>query len=63
MIGAWPTGGYDFEASAAEFVPGWFMGLAIDEDNQGEMTEQRIEEWVTQIMAEFSLITEKGVVA
>ena len=60
MIGAWPTEGYDFEASVAEFSPGWFMGLAIDEDNQGEMTEQRIEGWVTQIMAEFSLITEKG---
>ena len=63
MIGAWPTEGYDFEASVAEFIPGWFMGLAIDEDNQGEMTEQRIEEWVIQIMAEFSLITEKGAVA
>jgi len=27
------------------------------------MTEQRIEEWVIQIMAEFSLIIEKGAVA
>jgi len=50
------------DASAAELVRGWFMGLAIDEENQGEMTEQRIEEWVSQIMAEFSLTTEKGAI-
>ena len=46
IIGTWPTNRYNFEASAAEYLPGRFMGLAIDEDNQGEMTEQRIEEWV-----------------
>ena len=62
IIGAWPTKGYDFEASEAEHLPGWFMGLAIDEDNQGGMTEQRTERWVNQILKEFLLIEEKRVV-
>ena len=59
IIGLWSTKGYDFEASEAEFLPGWFMGLAIDEDNQGEMTEQRVEQWVNQILEEFSGKREK----
>ena len=59
IIGAWPTKGYDFESSVAEYLPGWFMGLAIDEDNQGEMTEPRIAEWVNQIMEEFSSTNKK----
>ena len=62
IIGAWSTKGYDFEASEAEHLPGWFMGLAIDEDNQGGMTEQRTEQWVNQILKEFFLIEEKRVV-
>ncbi len=49
----WPTTGYYLESSVAEYLPGWFMGLANDEDNQGEMTEQRIEQWGNQILAEF----------
>ena len=63
IIGMWPTTGYDFESSLAEYLPGWFMGLAIDEDNQGEMTEQRIEQWGNQILAEFLLISEKSEVS
>ena len=59
IIGLWSTKGYDFEASEAEFLPGWFMGLAIDEDNQGDMTEQRVEQWVNQILEEFSGKREK----
>jgi len=53
IIGMWPTTGYYLESSVAEYLPGWFMGLANDEDNQGEMTEQRIEQWGNQILAEF----------
>ena len=36
IIGVWSTEGYDYEASVAEFEEGWFMGLAVDEDNQRE---------------------------
>jgi flavodoxin I len=34
---------------------GKFVGLALDEDNQSELTNQRIKIWVSQLKAEFGL--------
>jgi flavodoxin I len=48
IVGAWPTDGYDFETSAA-VVDGKFVGLALDEDNQPELTDERIKTWCGQI--------------
>jgi flavodoxin I len=53
-VGFWPTDGYEHEASLA-VKNGKFVGLALDEDNQAELTEERIQKWVTQIKAEFGL--------
>ena len=61
IIGVWPTEGYDYEESVAEFEPGWFMGLAIDEDNQRDMTEERVNTWVEQIREEFPLVDQSTV--
>ncbi|WP_422354829.1 flavodoxin [Roseivirga pacifica] len=55
VIGVWSTEGYDYDESVAEFEPGWFMGLALDEDNQRDMTESRIAQWVAQLVEEFEL--------
>lgn len=52
FVGAWPTDGYNFEASKG-VVNGKFLGLAIDEDNQKDLTEKRVSDWVTQIKSEF----------
>ncbi len=47
FYGYWPTKGYDFNASRALLPDGeHFMGLAIDEDQQFELTEQRLAAWV-----------------
>lgn len=56
VVGYWPTSGYTFEASKAQ-VKGreLFVGLAIDEDQQEELTDRRIDLWCTQLMKEFSL--------
>ncbi len=54
LIGWWPTEGYEHDESKAE-RDGKFMGLAIDEDNQDELTEERVTKWVTQITEEFGL--------
>ncbi|MBK5277541.1 MAG: flavodoxin [Bacteroidia bacterium] len=51
FIGAWPTEGYNFEASKG-VVNGKFLGLAIDEDNQKDLTAGRIEKWVAQLKSE-----------
>ena len=48
LIGKWPTDGYEFDESLG-CVDGEFLGLAIDYDNQDELTEERIEAWVDQI--------------
>lgn len=53
-VGYWPTDGYDFEASKA-VRDGKFVGLAIDEDNQSDLTDSRIEAWVKQLQSEFGL--------
>ncbi len=55
LIGLWPTDGYEHDESKADLGNGKFMGLAIDEDNQDELTEERVTKWVDQIRAEFNL--------
>ena len=55
VIGEWSTEGYKYSASMAELVPERFVGLPIDENNQPEMTTNRIENWTTQLIKEFSL--------
>lgn len=52
FVGAWPTDGYNFEASKG-VVNGKFLGLAIDEDNQKDLTVSRVEKWVAQLKTEF----------
>ncbi|NVK73935.1 flavodoxin [Marinomonas sp. CT5] len=53
FIGQWSTEGYEFEASrACVHNKETFVGLAIDEDQQFELTDQRIEQWVIQLYAE-----------
>lgn len=53
-VGYWPTDGYDFNDSKA-LRDGKFVGLAIDEDNQSELTDRRIQAWVAQLKREFDL--------
>ncbi|NOH83482.1 flavodoxin FldB [Vibrionales bacterium C3R12] len=54
FIGYWPNEGYEFEASKA-LTEGnsHFVGLALDEDSQYELSDQRIESWCEQILVEF----------
>lgn len=53
FVGAWPTEGYNFTASKG-VVNGKFLGLAIDEDNQKDLTSERIQKWVAELKTEFS---------
>lgn len=53
-VGHWPTEGYEYEASKA-VKEGRFVGLALDEDNQPELTESRIQTWTSQLKTIFSL--------
>lgn len=56
IVGHWSVEGYDFDASKA-LTPdqSHFVGLAIDEDQQEEMTAARLNQWCQQVVAEFGL--------
>ena len=54
FVGRWPTEGYDFSASRAVSADGeTFCGLALDEDNQFDQTEERVVKWIDQILSEY----------
>lgn len=48
MIGSVSTDGYTFDDSTA-VVDGKFVGLALDEDNESDKTDERIAAWVEAI--------------
>ncbi|WJV53439.1 flavodoxin [Prodigiosinella aquatilis] len=48
VVGEWPNDGYEFNASAA-LVEDKFVGLVIDQDNQYDLTEERVDNWLAQI--------------
>lgn len=50
-IGKWPTEGYHYQGSTAQDGDD-FLGLALDEENQSDQTEERINRWVDQLFEE-----------
>ena len=56
MVGYWSVEGYDFEESKALTSDrSQFVGLAIDEDCQHGETQERVEQWCQQVLAEFGM--------
>lgn len=51
IVGSVDIESYEFEESDA-VVDGKFIGLALDEENQGDLSEERINKWVEQISKE-----------
>jgi flavodoxin long chain len=54
LVGLWENQGYEHTASKA-VRDGYFLGLALDEDNQAELTDERVSAWVEQVLIEFEL--------
>jgi flavodoxin I len=52
LVGRWPVAGYTFTQSWA-VENGEFLGLAVDEDNQADLTSQRVEVWVDKLLHKF----------
>ena len=52
VVGAWPLDGYTFNESAA-VKNDMFVGLAIDKENQADLTDSRLKEWVDLLKKEF----------
>lgn len=53
-VGHWPIDGYEFNESRA-VKNGKFVGLAIDEDNQSDLTASRLKAWVSQLKRDFGV--------
>jgi flavodoxin len=54
VIGHWPVEGYEFdESKALTEDKQHFVGLALDEDCQPELTEQRLTDWCEMIKTGF----------
>ncbi|MBF9001593.1 MULTISPECIES: flavodoxin FldB [Vibrio] len=54
LLGYWPNQGYEFDASKALTADGTqFVGLALDEDSQYELSDERIATWIEQILTEY----------
>jgi flavodoxin I len=49
LIGKMPVSGYHFDSSKA-VIDDDFVGLALDEDSESNLTNKRIEEWVANIL-------------
>lgn len=55
IIGFWPNQGYDFAESKALIEDkSMFVGLSLDDENQYEQTDERIEQWCHQLLVELS---------
>lgn len=56
MVGYWPNQGYDFEGSKALTEDQQhFVGLALDDENQFEQTDEKLDQWLDQVLTEFGL--------
>lgn len=51
IVGLWSTDGYDFDSSKG-MEGDKFLGLGIDQDNQEDLTDERLAQWVAQIKEE-----------
>ena len=48
LIGKWATDGYEFKASKA-VVNDQFVGLVLDQENQKDLTPDRLNAWLTML--------------
>ena len=48
FVGSTPTEGYSYSESKAE-RNGRFVGLCLDEDNESDQTDERIEKWIANL--------------
>ncbi|MEL6340386.1 MAG: flavodoxin [Myxococcota bacterium] len=57
LVGKWPTESYRFKDSRALCDDrSRFLGLALDEENQSNLTEGRISAWAAQVVEELAAL-------
>jgi len=53
ILGKVDSKDYDFEDSESLDDEGFFCGLALDEDNESELTSERLEKWISILKPDF----------
>lgn len=53
ILGMVSTDGYEYDKSKAE-INGQFVGLPLDEENQSDLTNERIKSWVEELKNHFN---------
>lgn len=54
-IGFWPNQGYEFTGSKALINDGQnFVGLSLDDERQYDLSEERIQTWIVQVLEEYA---------
>ncbi|MCL4507675.1 MAG: flavodoxin [Chloroflexi bacterium] len=56
LVGAWPAADYNFDGSVA-LDGDHFLGLSLDQENQADLTQSRLEVWLPQVLAAFGIQT------
>lgn len=55
FIGKWPNSGYEFNQSKGLTEnKAYFVGLSLDDENQYDLTDERIESWCHQLLDELT---------
>jgi flavodoxin I len=54
IVGFTSTDGYDYEESQS-VIDNKFIGLVLDEDNQDDLSEERISNWANLIKSDFGI--------
>ncbi|MEL6917171.1 MAG: flavodoxin [Bacteroidota bacterium] len=62
LVGHWPVEGYDFTESKALMDEETFYGLALDEDNQSGLTNERLDRWIAKLQLELKKIADLATV-
>lgn len=61
VIGFWPNEGYEFVASKALTSDGkYFVGLALDEESQPLLTQERVQQWCANLLEEYVQVLEES---
>lgn len=56
IFGSVDSKDYDFSDSEALNDDGYFCGLALDEDNEEDLTSERLEKWISSLKPDFEFI-------
>ena len=57
MVGTWPNQGYSFTYSKAlNAEQSMFLGLPLDDENQFDQTDSKIQVWTKKILTEFGIL-------